>query len=123
MENNPFINELNTFTINEDKTNQAIKTNTKMTKENKECLDDLIKNMETDQGLLNIIKNYQEYEEQKRIRQESEVEEESENSKLFSNCLIQSSFNKFNNLKRIVLRKESVLIILFFDKWKMILKQ
>jgi hypothetical protein len=109
MENNPFINELNKFSLYEDKPN----------KNNKECIDDLIKNMETDQGLLNIIKNYQDYEDQKRARIESEAEEnENENSNLFSNYLIQSSFTKFNNLKRIVVRKENLLLIHYLDKWK-----
>ena len=70
---------------------------------NSESIDELIKNMESDQGLLNIIKNYREYESKKKNR-ELEVELESEDTRtnklnLFSNYLIQSSFTKFNILK------------------------
>jgi hypothetical protein len=87
-----------------------------------------------DGGLINIIKSYHDYENEKKRDKEpnsnsnseanlnEEIEkdsflEESQDSVLFSNCFIQNSFNRFNILKKIIMRKQNMILIYHLDKW------
>jgi hypothetical protein len=111
MENN-FMNELFKYT------NTADSKKTKNEDaEKSEDIDELIKSMENDYGLINIIKSYQDYENDHE-KEKSNEEEEIGNSVLFSNYFIKSSFSKMNTLKKLLARKENILLIHYLDKWK-----
>jgi hypothetical protein len=101
-----------------------------------ENIDDLIKSMDNDYGLLNIIKSYEEYDDKSSSDNKnknynlnenlhSENSEDSEfkdkDNIMFSNHIIQSSFNKIQIFKKILLCQDKKILSKCFVKWKNIL--
>src|SRR5688572_27103940 len=79
-----------------------------------------LKNMEKDYGLINIIKNNKKSKNEivKEPNESNDDIENENNSILFTNSLIQTSFSRSNCIKKIINRKENMTIIFYFDKWK-----
>ena len=85
-----------------------------------------MQNNEIDKNLLNIMKSYVDTNIDNNFLEDKEDNanyNEYENiysqyTVLFSNSLIQTSFSKFTILKRIIIRKENLTMIHFFDKWR-----
>jgi chromosome segregation ATPase len=94
--------------------------------ENKSSIDD--------GSLINIIKSYHDYENEKKkitnnstkqmnmenysIEEKESFLEQSQDSVLFSNFFIQNSLTRFNILKKILFKKQNTLLIYYLDKWQ-----
>lgn len=87
-----------------------------------------------DGSLINIIKSYHDYENEKKktfnnsnkktntdnysIEEKESFLEQSQDSVLFSNFFIQNSLTRFNILKKIIFKKQNTILIHYISKWQ-----